>query len=156
MSLINRVIFVACVLFTFVSGKQCSYPYRALGSNCYYFSTDKASWDEAYVNCFHKGGYLANLETLHEYLIMRYKLAGMKNGQHYAIGGRDMNRGIKGGDWRWVRNGRVTRMSYFAFSPGEPSGTKASPELCLWLLSNHQYQFADVPCNSVARYVCEK
>ncbi|XP_062596884.1 type-2 ice-structuring protein-like [Saccostrea cucullata] len=80
MSLINRVIFVACVLFTFVSGKQCSYPYRTLGSNCYYFSTDKASWDEAYVNCFHKGGYLANLETLHEYLIMRYKLAGMKNG----------------------------------------------------------------------------
>ncbi|XP_056021354.1 uncharacterized protein LOC130054739 [Ostrea edulis] len=33
------------------AGKEstCKYPFRTLGDNCYYFSTDKATWDEAYV-----------------------------------------------------------------------------------------------------------
>ncbi|XP_048738363.1 perlucin-like protein [Ostrea edulis] len=139
-----------------VSAKRCSYPYTALGSRCYYFSTDTASWDEAYVNCIHKGGYLANLETLDEYLTMRYKLAGMKNGQHYSIGGRDFNRQVNGGGWRWVNASRNSKMSYFAFGPGEPGGTKESPQLCLWLYAKYQYQFVDVGCTSVARYICEK
>ncbi|XP_048736790.2 perlucin-like protein [Ostrea edulis] len=136
--------------------KKCGYPFRMLGDNCYYFSTDKATWDEAYVNCVHKGGYLANLETLHEYLIIRYQLAGIKNGQNYAIGGRDFNREKKGSDWRWVGYDRVSRMSYFAFGPSEPNGTKGSPELCLWLYAGYKYQFIDVACTSVARYICEK
>ncbi|XP_048736793.2 perlucin-like protein [Ostrea edulis] len=139
-----------------VSAKRCSYPYRALGSRCYYFSTDTASWDEAFVNCIHKGGYLANLETLDEYLIIRYKLAGMKNGQHYSIGGRDFNRQVKEGNWRWVKASGNSKMSYFAFGPTEPGSRKRYPQLCMWLYAGYKYQFIDVDCTSVARYICEE
>lgn len=77
-------------------------------------------------------------------------------GQNYAIGGRDFNREKKGGDWRWVRYDRVSKMSFFAFAPSEPSSSKTYPQLCLWLHASYKYQFFDQYCTSVARYICEK
>lgn len=47
-------------------------------------------------------------------------------GQNYAIGGRNTNREVNDGDWRWVKNGSLSKMSYFAFGPRQPTGSKAS------------------------------
>lgn len=41
-------------------------------------------------------------------------------GQNFAIGGRNINREVDGGDWRWVKNGSFSKMSYFAFGPKQP------------------------------------
>lgn len=134
----------------------CKYPYVPLESNCYYFSRDKVSWDDAYVNCIHKGGYLANFETLDEYLLVRYKLTEMKAGSVYSIGARDFKPGFKSGDWRWVKRGNNTKLSYTVFGPHEPNGSKARPEYCMILFSGTHFAFADYPCSYAAQYICEK
>lgn len=77
-------------------------------------------------------------------------------GQNYAIGGRNINREVNDGDWRWVKNGSLTKMSYFACGPRQPTGSKASPENCMWVYSEFKYEFIDNVCSNVARYICEK
>lgn len=134
----------------------CTYPYKEVGTSCYHFSSGTASWDEAYIHCLHKGGYLANLETFNEYIFLRSWLASLNNGRSYFIGGRNINREIQGGDWRWVKNGNFSKMSYFAFGPGQPDGTKGNPQNCLWLYPTFQYQFIDDYCTSSVYYICEK
>lgn len=138
------------------STTACSYPFVTLGDNCYYFSTATASWDDAYIECLQRGAYLANLETFDEYMLLRSRLASLRNGQNYAIGGRNINREVNDGDWRWVKNGSLTKMSYFAFGPRQPTGSKASPENCMWVYSEFKYEFIDTVCSNVARYICEK
>lgn len=138
------------------STTACSYPFEAIGDNCYYFSTATASWDDAYIECLQRGAYLANLGTFDEYMILRSRLASLRNGQNYAIGGRNINREIHGGDWRWVKNGTFSKMSYFAFAQDQPNGTKASPQNCMWLYSEFKYEFIDTICSNLARYICEK
>lgn len=58
------------------------------------------------------------------------------------------------GDWRWVKNGTFTKMSYFAFGPTEPTVSKS--QKCLWLYAGYNYNAIDVSCSSKARYICEK
>nr|XP_034309523.1 uncharacterized protein LOC105326448 isoform X2 [Crassostrea gigas] len=115
----------------------CRYPYRE-------------------IHCLHKGGYLANLETFNEYIFLRSWLAALNNGRSYWIGGRNINREIQGGDWRWVKNGTFSKMSYYAFGPGQPSGSKGTPENCLWLYPTYHYQFIDDICTYSVYYICEK
>eukprot|EP00105_Crassostrea_gigas_P037868 XP_019922016.1 PREDICTED: perlucin-like protein isoform X2 [Crassostrea gigas] len=132
---------------------KCSYPYRKIGTNCYYISTDTASWDEAYVKCLHKGGYLANIETFNEFMILRSWIAGLNSGHLYSIGGRE----IQDGDWRWMKDGdSFMKMSHFVFGPSEPNGSKSRPEKCTALHIAMQYYVVDLSCNSVVRYICEK
>lgn len=84
------------------------------------------------------------------------KIATLFKGLFYAIGARDFNQDLKGGDWRWARRGFNSRLSYFAFGASEPDGTKTNPELCLGLDPNKNYEFVDIPCSTPFRYICEK
>lgn len=79
-------------------------------------------------------------------------------GISYYVGGRNINTRKPGGDWRWIKHGTMTKMSYFAFARKEPSGTFESPEDCMVLLSGDRYKFHDVPCDSgfhLGGYICE-
>lgn len=71
-----------------------------------------------------------------------------------AIGARDFNQDLKGGDWRWARRGFNSRLSYFAFGTSEPDGSKTNPELCLGLDPNKNYEFVDIPCSTPFQYIC--
>lgn len=46
---------------SFLLGTKCTSPYVSIDSKCYYFSSEKASWDKAYVsihyNFFYIGWY---------------------------------------------------------------------------------------------------
>ncbi|XP_063411551.1 uncharacterized protein LOC134694469 [Mytilus trossulus] len=81
--------------------------------------------------CLRHGAYLANFETLEELMLMKYELKKINTGQHYYIGGRNVNRYKSGGDWRWIKHGKMTKMTYFAFDSSEPNGSFSSPEDCL-------------------------
>lgn len=43
------------------------------------------------------------------------------------MGGRNINKRKLGGDWRWIKQGTMTKMKHFAF--GE--GTEQSPQDCM-------------------------
>ncbi|CAC5414677.1 ATG4 [Mytilus coruscus] len=51
----------------------------------------------------------------------------------FFIGGRNVSRYISGGDWRWIKQGKMTKMEYFDFDSNEPNGSFAIPQDCLLL-----------------------
>ncbi|XP_052719668.1 uncharacterized protein LOC128191577 [Crassostrea angulata] len=97
-------------------------------SSCYYISRDLVGGDEAFARCINIGGYLANFETLEEAMLMKQKLMEMNSGLHFFVGGRNINRRQPGGDWRWIKNAAMTKMTYFAFGGGEPDGIDSQPQ----------------------------
>lgn len=79
-------------------------------------------------------------------------------GISYYVGGRNINSKKPGGDWRWIKHGTMTKMTYFVFSKGEPSGTEQSPENCMIFLAGDRYKIHDVFCDNgynLGGYICE-
>lgn len=75
-------------------------------------------------------------------------------GRFFHIGGRNINRHISGGDWRWIWNGKMIKMNYYSFGPGQPNGSYAKPQDCLFLNSSNVF---DVRCDyDNIGFVCEK
>ncbi|XP_034301075.2 uncharacterized protein [Magallana gigas] len=131
-------------------------PFFQIGNSCYLIKKDTVSADEAFARCLLIGGYLANFETLEEAMLMKDKLIKMSTKISYFVGGRNINRRKQGGDWRWIKNGTMTQMKYFAFGTGEPNGTDQSPEDCLMFYAAKAYAFNDANCRiKNGGYICE-
>ncbi|XP_052719477.1 F-box/LRR-repeat protein 4-like isoform X2 [Crassostrea angulata] len=96
--------------------------------------------------CLRIGGYLANIETLEEAMLIKYKLTKMKTGISFFVGGRNINRRKPGGDWRWIKHGSMTKIKYFAFGKCEPDGKEQSPQDCMLFHAGDGYTFHDSEC----------
>ncbi|XP_061164479.1 C-type mannose receptor 2-like [Saccostrea echinata] len=137
----------------------CTPPFQIYEGNCYHISKDKVSGDEAFARCSRMGAYLANFETLEEAMLMKKKLKEMNSGLHFYVGGRNINRRKPGGDWRWIRNGEMKEMTYFAFGAGQPNGSDKAPQECMFFYAAERYIFHDVFCDHdtyLGGYICEK
>ncbi|VDI12575.1 Hypothetical predicted protein [Mytilus galloprovincialis] len=74
--------------------------------------------------------------------------------RNFHIGGRNINRHISGGDWRWIWNGKMIKMNYYSSGPGQPNGSYAKPQDCLFINSSNVF---DVRCDYGNRgFACEK
>lgn len=139
------------------TNKACKPPFHRFANSCYYISKDQVWGDEAFARCINIGGYLANFETLEEAMLMKQKLKRMNSGLHFFVGGRNINRRKPGGDWRWIKNGTMTKMSYFAFGNGEPNGSDSKTEDCMFFFAAEYYRFHNVYCDNYnGGYICEK
>nr|XP_034301077.1 uncharacterized protein LOC105339115 [Crassostrea gigas] len=126
------------------------------GNSCYMIKNDKVSGDVAFARCLRFGGHLATFETLEEAMLMKDTLTTMRTGVSYFVGGRNINRRKPGGDWRWIKQGTMTNMTYFAFGSGEPNGTEQSPQDCLMFYAGDGYKFHDAKCSGmIGGYICE-
>lgn len=51
----------------------------------------------------------------------------------------------------------MTKMSYFAFGKGEPSGSDKRVRDCMFFYADEYYRFHAVPCDNFnGGYICEK
>lgn len=80
-------------------------------------------------------------------------------GVHYYVGGRNVNRILQHGDWRWIKHGRATKMMYntFAFNQG-PGGKPDSEKDCIFFYASDRYKFHDQGCDNgryLGGYICE-
>nr|XP_034301058.1 perlucin-like protein [Crassostrea gigas] len=139
------------------TNKACKPPFHRFANSCYYISRDQVWGDEAFARCINIGGYLANFETLEEAMLMKQKLKKMNSGLHFFVGGRNINRRKAGGDWRWIKNGTMIKMSYFAFGNGEPNGIDSNTQDCMFFFAGEHYRFHSVFCDNYnGGYICEK
>ncbi|XP_062566001.1 uncharacterized protein LOC134228360 [Saccostrea cucullata] len=141
-----------------IVGGGCPRGFRKLWDSCYLIKKDRVSADTAFAYCLKAGGYLANFETLEEALRMKKILKKMHTATSFFVGGRNINRSKPGGDWRWIKHGQMTKMKYFAFGAGEPSGSDRSPEDCMFFYSGERFAFHNVPCDNGryhGGYICE-
>ncbi|XP_062596734.1 uncharacterized protein LOC134258205 [Saccostrea cucullata] len=139
-------------------GGDCPEEFQKLWGSCYLIKKDNVSADAAFANCLETGGYLANFETLEEALRMKKVLKKMNKGIHFYVGGRNINRRKPGGDWRWIKHGQMTKMTYYAFGAREPNGSDRSPEDCLFFYAGERYTFHNVYCDNgthLGGYICE-
>ncbi|XP_052676022.1 perlucin-like protein [Crassostrea angulata] len=160
-----NVLFYCCIVCfsscqNTCTNEACEPPFEKLtnASSCYYISKDLVGGDEAFARCINIGGYLANFETLEEAMLMKQKLREMNSGLHFFVGGRNINRRQPGGDWRWIKNGAMTKMSYFAFDSGQPDGVDRNPQDCMFFYATERYRFHDAHCDRFYKggYICEK
>ena len=52
----------------------------------------------------------------------------------------------------------MTKMTYFAFGPGQPDGTDRSPQDCIAFFAPDRYMLHDYPCDHgqyKGGYICE-
>ncbi|CAC5391232.1 unnamed protein product [Mytilus coruscus] len=138
---------------TIVPG-SCEKPYQKIGNGCYFIRNDRVSGNAAFASCTDPGAYLANFETIEEAMVMTLFLQKKKIGYHYYVGGRNIDRYLPNGDWRWIKNGKVTKMTYFAFAEGQPSGTAKDEQDCMFFYANNRYQFYDIECDNESYYAC--
>ncbi|CAG2252238.1 unnamed protein product [Mytilus edulis] len=137
---------------------SCQEPYQNIGKGCYSIHDDNISGDEAFASCTDPGAYLANFETLEEAMFMKVFLQKNKTGISYFVGGRNVNRYLSSGDWRWIKHGNATKMTYFAFAPGQPSWSAEKGEDCMFFYANDRYNFYNVMCDNghfLGGFICE-
>ncbi|XP_061163726.1 uncharacterized protein LOC133172908 [Saccostrea echinata] len=141
-----------------IVGGGCPRRFKKLWDSCYLIRKARVSADTAFADCLDAGGYLANFETLEEALRMKNFLKKMHTGYNYFVGGRNINRRKSGGDWRWIKNGQMTKMKYFAFAAGEPNGSDSSPQDCMMFYAGKRYKFHNIYCDNgsyLGGYICE-
>ncbi|XP_071150354.1 C-type lectin domain family 6 member A-like [Mytilus edulis] len=141
------------------NSEECKYPFRTIGDSCYFISKEKATADKAFALCLRRGAYLANFETLEETMLMKYELQLMKTGLHFHVGGRNINRYVPDGDWRWIQKGKMNKMTYKAFGARQPERSNSAPQDCMMFYAGERYTFHDVYCDHPSLrsgYICEK
>lgn len=53
----------------------------------------------------------------------------------------------------------MNKMTYKAFGSGQPAGTNASPQDCMFFYAGERYAFHNLPCDRPvwsSGYICEK
>ncbi|XP_063411549.1 uncharacterized protein LOC134694468 [Mytilus trossulus] len=69
--------------------------------------------------CLRHSAYMANFETSEELMLMKYELKKM-NTDFISVFDND---------WRWIKHGKMTKMTYFAFDSSEPNGSFLHPRI---------------------------
>nr|XP_022322048.1 uncharacterized protein LOC111123779 isoform X1 [Crassostrea virginica] len=141
-----------------IVGDRCPEQYKEYRNSCYFVKKDSVSGDKAFIRCLEAGGYLANLETLEEAMFFKNLVKNMKTGLSFYVGGRNINRRKPGGDWRWIKNGKMSKMTYFAFGATQPDGNDKYPQDCMFFYAPDRYKLHDVFCDNghyLGGYICE-
>ncbi|VDH93635.1 Hypothetical predicted protein [Mytilus galloprovincialis] len=137
--------------------EKCRYPFKKIGDGFYFITRETTTADRAFALCLRRGAYLANFETLEEAMLMKYELQQMHKGISFYIGGRNINRYVPGGDWKWIRYGKMIKMKYKAFGSGQPDGSNSNSQDCMLFYSGDKHSIHDGSCiHYLHGYICEK
>ncbi|KAH0628969.1 hypothetical protein JD844_010645 [Phrynosoma platyrhinos] len=112
---------------------------------CYYFSVQKATWQQAKTQCENQNSHLVVIDNVAE---QNFLESHTKNILYY-IGLTDV---AVEGQWRWV-DGTNYEKGFKKWLEGEPNNSGKN-EHCAHL--NRDGKWNDVPCDRTYFYVCEK
>ena len=125
------------------------------GQSCYFFSADRMAWFDAVVACQNKNATLVQIESENEdiFLVQRLKiLHGQTSGDfHYWTNGNDMEMQYQ---WTWGHPGGQEIGNYKNWLISDPNGD--TREDCIALYGYGDFKWADITCDSLLLYICEK
>ncbi|XP_073480472.1 C-type lectin domain family 10 member A-like [Aquarana catesbeiana] len=134
------------------SNPLCSEGWNHYGLSCYYFSSDKKTWNASKKDCEDKEAHLVVINGKEEMNFLKNSLRGIANKQFFWVGLTDAD-----GTWRWVdgtpyditpkfwRNSQPDDWKGHGLGGGEDCGM-------LW----HEYDWNDGHCSEKIKYICEK
>ncbi|XP_071114201.1 perlucin-like protein [Haliotis cracherodii] len=136
-----------------IEGNCCPDAWIRYGNSCYMFIGSTETWLEASQQCVARGAVLAAIETAEENAFIQgyLKVFGdIGANMQTWIGGSDME--IEG-IWKWAPSGE--RVSYTDWASGEPQGCATCGD-CLAIWPGYNYKWADYPCHTREKFICEK
>ncbi|XP_067400747.1 perlucin-like isoform X2 [Emydura macquarii macquarii] len=122
----------------------CPQGWEEFQRNCYFFSSDKESWEQARISCNEHTAELAVISNQWEQTF----LAGGINSTHHWIG--LSNEGTEG-SWLWVDGSPV---SYTSWSAGNPDVNKTL-KICV-RLTGRGGAWSRAQCETRYNFVCER
>ncbi|XP_049332376.1 CD209 antigen-like protein C [Astyanax mexicanus] len=141
---------------------QCGDGWKRLGVKCYFSSTDFLNWANSRDRCVKSGGHLVIITSQAEQTFLSTFLGGV--GRLHWIGLNDLE---TEGKWMWVNNQPLTETGVTFWhkrkgKPDEPDNWKTedpSGENCAIVQDlgpGDGTVWADVPCSTTTKYICEK
>ncbi|XP_059143398.1 uncharacterized protein LOC131930791 [Physella acuta] len=116
------------------------------GSSSYYMSKFQSPSDEKAAEVCRSGlgGYLLEINSLEEYLMIQVRGANDKSLEN-----------------KWINGHSNTRVTYFDWGPDQPHGGLAKNCLALWHSETDGIKMADIPCSMnpeayTTYFICEK
>ncbi|KAJ8000504.1 hypothetical protein DPEC_G00180810 [Dallia pectoralis] len=127
--------------------KDCPSGWMRLGSQCYYSSDLKKTWEQSRQDCVERGGHLVTIKSPEEQKFVNW-MCGIKN--YIWIGLTDST---TEGNWNWV-DGTPLTTEYW--DSGEPDG--GVTENCGYFYSQSWNTGAwwDSSCSDTYRWICQK
>nr|KAF6328642.1 C-type lectin domain family 4 member F [Pipistrellus kuhlii] len=123
--------------------------WKVYGSNMYYFSHAKKSWQEAEESCVSHGAHLASVTSAEE----KAYLTEFTQSSYYWIGLTDRHRE---GSWRWIDgtpfNDASSKAFWFPNQPDNWQHRDGQDEDCVHLQQN----WNDNNCNALHQWICKK
>ena len=139
------------IFFKKIFQQGCSDDWEEHGDRCYYWSTDKKTWNEAEAFCQQENGHLASItsEAINQYFLDGWNSRGRSR---TWIGGNDID---KEGTWIWTDG---SPFDFTFWHPSEPNNY--GNEDCLhlsrgsWLTVQIGGRWNDRPCSYSMTFVC--
>ncbi|XP_067090256.1 C-type lectin domain family 4 member E-like [Osmerus mordax] len=130
------------------------YGWRRFTSSCYYFSTEKKSWEESRKDCIRRGAYLVIINSREE---MEFVHTTTINLGSFWLGLTDNVPPTFYHQWTWV-DGTLLDPDKTYWATGEPNLSRFFGPSCVerWLPNQPANRsLADTPCHHNLYYVCE-
>ncbi|CAL4166300.1 unnamed protein product, partial [Meganyctiphanes norvegica] len=119
---------------------MCSLGYIKIAEDCFHFSEDHLSWDEAQASCKKRGDQLAVLGDAEAFMKYITNMTTLK--QFYFVGGR---KDLQGGHWKWEGGNQTISDVNFATMGGNC--------LCIWPSVD---KFHSKKCSHFTKYLCQR
>ena len=140
--------------FPFANGtsQNCGDDWEAYGDHCYYWSTDKKTWNEAEVFCQQKNGHLASItsEAINQYVLEGMNSRGFSSSW---VGGNDID---EEGTWNWTDGSPFEFTAWFGGEPNNRKGGYKDGEDCLHVAEPKNDLWNDYFCSIPAAFICDK
>uniref|UniRef100_A0A2K5RPP0 C-type lectin domain family 4 member A n=1 Tax=Cebus imitator TaxID=2715852 RepID=A0A2K5RPP0_CEBIM len=126
----------------------CPKNWKLFSSNCYFISTESASWQESEKKCAGMEAHLLVINTQEE---QKFIFQNLEQKSAYFVGLSDPE-GQR--HWQWVDQTPYNESATF-WHQGEPSDTKERCVLLNFRRDLRSWGLNDVPCEDRQRSVCE-
>ncbi|XP_020331656.2 type-2 ice-structuring protein-like [Oncorhynchus kisutch] len=129
---------------------KCPKRWRMLGSNCYFLSTERKTWEESKLDCLARGADLVIINSRQEQKLL-YQLHGDADLLVW-IGLTDT---VNEGTWKWV-DGTPLTTSYWKSGKPDHGGTNNKDCVEVNHRDNVLANWNDAPCSHMLHWICEK
>merc|ERR1712236_66261 len=118
-----------------------------LGGSCYMIYQSETTWHEGQAICWESGGYLAEIKSADEFLILQDSI--LMHDANYWIGLTDE---ATEGTWKWSESGIVA--SWTHWHSGEPDSYNGNED-CAAMINAYSYAWIDDSCDKHFHPLCE-
>ncbi|KAJ8302314.1 hypothetical protein KUTeg_021301 [Tegillarca granosa] len=120
-------------------------------NDCYFFSTEARTWEEARIDCINRGAHLTIVKNANENTAIKTQLGTINPAVAHWNALNDIH---TEGTFRWDPFTKALQSGAFTDFTANMGGNNATSDCVAF--NQTAFTWATLPCNSTQRYVCER